>query len=210
MKKLLIWLPVILIIGCGLFGGEDYYPLKVGNMWKYTGYNTMQDTSSTTIDTIAKMNIEKEITGTTQIGGKDAYIAVSKVTNYTYIPMIDTTLSVDTSYIVETKDTIWSYQTTNDTNPEIALVLPLELNKSWYQVFGTDTVTYTVIAKEDIMVAAGDYKDCWKVEMKWSNSNMKAYYWYANGTGTTKYLQHYQGGNILWKFWYELIEATIK
>jgi hypothetical protein len=209
MKRLLLLIPVIVIIGCGLFGGEDFFPLKVGNIWKYTGYTTMQDTAATTVDTTSMMVAENEITGTVQIGGADAYVSVTKLTNYTYIPMVDTTESVDTSYIQESNDTIWSYDAVSDTTPMITMVLPLEQDKTWSQVMGTDTITYTVIAKEDITVPAETYTNCWKVEMTHSGSDQKAYYWYADGTGTVKYYNENMMMNYLIKFWYELTEATL-
>ncbi len=209
MKKLLLLVPVLIIVGCGLFGGEDYYPLKVGNLWKYEGYTTMQDTTTTTIDTTAMTKYESEITGTAQIGGKDVFVTVLKTTRYSYWPMVDTTVTYDTSYTKEEKDTIWSYETLADTMPTISMVLPLELNKTWMQVSGTDTVTYTVKAKEDMTVPAKAYSNCWKVEMKMSGSDEKAYYWYADGVGLIKYWMDYYTGNYLMKMWLELTASTI-
>jgi hypothetical protein len=209
MKKLLLLIPVIVIIGCGLFGGEDFYPLAVGNLWKYTGYSTMQDTSATTVDTTQMMMAENEITGTVQIGGKDAYLSITTVTAYTYIPMVDTVESVDTSYIQESNDTIWSYEAVDDSMPMITMVLPIEQDKTWSQVYGTDTITYTVMAKEDITVSAGTYNNCWKVKMTMSGSDHEAYYWYADGTGMVKYYNENANMNYLMKMWYELTEATL-
>ncbi|MBS4015270.1 MAG: hypothetical protein KGZ86_02415 [Candidatus Latescibacteria bacterium] len=159
MKKLLLLVPVLLIIGCGLFGGKDFYPLKIGNIWKYTGYTTMADTAATTVDTMSMVKAETEITGTATIGGHEVFVSVMKATRYTYIPMVDSTDWVDTTYMKNLNDTLWSYEALDDTMPTIMLVLPLEVGKTWSQVDGTDTIISTVIAKEDIAVPAQTYKN---------------------------------------------------
>lgn len=210
MKRLLLLIPVIAIIGCGLFGGGDFYPLAVGNIWKYTGFVTYADTSApTVVDTMSMMVAETEITGTATIGGADAYVSVTTVTNYTYFPMIDTSVTVDTSYMQNVNDTLWSYNALTDTMPTMEIVLPLELNKTWTQVFGSDTVTYTVVAKEDITVPAATYSNAWKVKMTTTGSDAESFYWYADGTGTVKYYQESTMMNYLMKIWYELTDVTL-
>ena len=171
MKRLLLLLPVIVIIGCGLFGGEDYFPLKVDNVWNYEGQVIATDTITSTTDTIP-------IKLTNKITAKDAdnfYTLTRTVT-------IDTIVSpTDTTFVKETDDAILSYETKTST-PDTTLLLPLKENKTWTSRVGTDTIVYTVMVKEDVTVPVKTYKNCWKVKMV-ENGGTPVYLWYADGTG---------------------------
>jgi hypothetical protein len=209
MKKVLLALfALALVMSCDFFGGDNYFPLKVGNRWKYEGYATFQDTAATTVDTISKTKIENEIVGTAEINGKTVYTCVTKTTNYNFLPSIDTVITVDTSYFCEDKDTIWSYESLSDTTPQIMMIKPLEASKTWQQIFDDDTVTYTVKTKETVTVPAGEYKNAWKIEVKTAGSTETQYMWYADGVGLIKLYAEYAGNYR--KFWFELIEAEIK
>jgi len=198
MKRLLLLIPVIVIIGCGLFGGEDFFPLKVDNQWKYEGY-IYSATDSATVKT------ETKITGEDQINSKDVFVLVTKMSMYVFSPVVDTIEVTDTSYVMETKDTIWTYSSKTDSTPVITAVLPLELDKTWQQIFGTDTINYIVKVKEDVTVPAETYKNSWKIEVK-ANNVHESYTWYADGTGNVKQLSEVGTD----KFLLELTEATIK
>lgn len=194
MRKLLLLIPVIIIIGCGLFGTKDFFPLKVGNKWIFEGHMYSATDS-------AAIKSEQEITGTDAIGGKDVFVFIQKVVSYVFFPINDTFEFVDTSFIKEDKDTIWSYATKTDSTPMIVAILPLEADKSWTQIFGSDTIKSTVKAQEDITVPAGTFKSCWKIETK-NNGVLANTSWYANGKGQVKAIAE---GYLL-----ELKEATIK
>lgn len=201
MKRLLLLLPVILIIGCGLFGSEDYFPVKVGNIWNYIGYVTSG------ADTTSKTILKNEITEKTTINSKDAFKQVGYVTVYTYLPIVDTSYDTSSVYLAETDDAILSYDSLTAV-PDTALKLPLKKDKTWTQVYSGVTVTYTVLLQEDVTVPAKTYKKAWKVEMSYSvgGTTYTMYYWYADGVGMIK--NSYTSGT--YKSWMELESSTIK
>jgi hypothetical protein len=193
MKRLLLLAPVLIIVGCFLFGGKDYFPLTVDNEWKYEGHSYTTADSST-------IKKETKITGEDQINSKDVFIAVRKTTEYEFYPIFDTTEETDTSYIKEDQDTIWIYDTKTDSTPMLLTILPFELDKTWNVIHGADTTVYTVKAQEDVTVPSDTYKKCWKLEMK--HGTNASYFWFADGTGIVK--QSWSG------YLLELTEATIK
>jgi hypothetical protein len=202
MKRLLLLIPVIVIIGCGLFGGEDFFPLKVGNIWNYDG-TVKEDTT-----TVGTVTMKTELTGTDQISGKDVFVSVMNMTMIVINPA-DTFNFIDTSYVKETNDTILSYSSKTDSTPEIAALLPFENDKTWTQIIGDDTVKYTVLPQEDVTVPAKTYKNCWKVKSV-ENSGTPAYSWYADGTGLIKQSFEEISGSTTYKYLLELTSATIK
>lgn len=194
MKKLLLIIPVLIIVGCGLFGGEDYFPLSVNNEWRYEGYQYTADS--------LKLAMESKITGQDQIKSKDVFVFVNKTTNYRFYPAIDTTVAIDTIYFMESKDTIWRYEDKNDSTPMILTILPFELNKTWRVIdsISADTTVYTVTAQEDVSVPAGTYKNCWKLKI--NDGTTARHFWFADGVGIIK---------LSWtNYLLELKKATIK
>lgn len=200
-KSLILFMTVaLIIIGCGLFGGEDYFPVKVGNIWNYTGYTTYGT------DTLYMVKMKNEITEKTTINNKDAYREMSYITIYTYMPAPDTFYDTTTQYFVETKDAILSYSSTNDPEPDTVLKLPLKKDKTWTQITSGDTITFKVLIQEDVTVPAKTYKNAWKIEQRFSGSTTPTYFWYADGVGMVKTLTEYATS----KTWFELTSATIK
>jgi hypothetical protein len=209
MKRLLLLIPVIAIVGCGLFGGEDFYPLAVDNEWKYDG------TMTTGTDTVAMtMTIEQKITGKDTINTEDVFVMSTTITQKMFTNPPDTTLYVDTtmtrvSYIRETDDTIFSYKTDSTGSvPTVSLLLPLEEGKTWTNIEGNDTTIYTVKPQEDVTIADETYKNCWKIEITGNLMNMSGthYHWYSDGTGLIKRAHTDTTGTFV----LELIESTIK
>lgn len=204
MKRLLLLVPVLIIVGCGLFGGEDYFPLKVGNIWKYEG-TAKYDTT-----TVGTLTAKMEITGTDQIGGKDVFVSVVNMTFIALNPP-DTTDVIDTSYIKEAKDTILSYSTKTDSTPEITALLPLKKDLTWTQIAGGDTMHYKVLLQENVTVPAKEYKNCWKIQVIHnSDSGTPTYAWYADGTSLVKRSWEETSGTTTITCLLQLTEATIK
>jgi hypothetical protein len=177
MKRLLLLIPVIVIVGCGLFGGEDFFPLAVDNEWLYEGHEYSGDSSNFVMNS--------KITGEDQINGNDVFVFVDNTTYYQFFPMADTFEESETSYVREDKDTIWYYFSKTDSMPMIVALLPFELGKTWDMIYGTDTTTFTMTAQEDVTVPADTYKDCWKIEMK-SGGTVLRNMWFADGVGQIK------------------------
>ncbi|MEO0091274.1 MAG: hypothetical protein ABIK61_00985 [candidate division WOR-3 bacterium] len=202
MRKSLLLLGIValIIIGCGLFGGEDYFPVKVGNIWNYTGYTTYGN------DTLYMVQMKNEITEKTTINNNDAYRQMSYITTYAYMPVPDTFYDTTIHYFVETKDAVLSYGSPFG-QPDTALKLPLKKDKTWTQIYTSgDTVTFKVLIQEDVTVPAKTYKNAWKIEQRWSGSTTPTYFWYADGVGMIK--TYSETGTS--KTWFELTSATIK
>jgi hypothetical protein len=178
MKRLLLLIPVIAIIGCGLFGSKDYFPLAVDNQWVYNLLATMGAS-----DTVATGLYTNDITTKITIGGDDAYIMTAKDSVYLISPD-SAFVTTETIYLRDTKDAFLSYSDTTEA-PDTFLFKDLKLDKTWTTIVGTDTTVSTVVLQEDVTVPAGTYNDCWKVKMV-HNSETPNYYWFGSGTGLVK------------------------
>ena len=208
MKRLLLLIPVIAIIGCGLFGGADYYPLAVGNIWTYAGMVTV--TTNNVTDTTSKMFVTMNITANDQtIGGNKVFTSTSRDSIVTFNP--DTfNVGTDTSYLREADDAILTYASLTDSTPDTTLMTDLKANKTWTQYVGNDTIVYTVgSAKEDVVVPAKTYS-AWKVTEVVNTGGTPMYSWYADGTGTVKMSYTYTYYTATVAVWYDLTAATIK
>lgn len=184
MKKLLCLLPVIaLIISCG--GTTSvYYPIAVGNTWIYQMTTTTivqidsvtADTTITTGETDTEMTVE-----TTLDNGTPVFEIVSIIT------WDDTLMSDvnDTSYIEETEDYIFSYGSLDETEPDTALVLPIEDGNTWTVHSDTSmTITATVMGQQDVQVPAGTYTECWRIAWVTTPGNDTSYNYYAPDVGS--------------------------
>jgi len=171
MKKLLVLIPIMLIVvGCG-GGGQNIYPLTVGNTWNYTTITTTTTPIDTTTDTTT---VDVEITAQTALdNGKEVFEVVS---------------GTSTSYIEDADDYVFGYDTKADTIPDTLLALPLEEGKSWTvtsDTAGTAFKTY-VVGKENVIVPFGTYNDCWKLGNIIGNDTTGVNVYYAEGTGMVK------------------------
>jgi hypothetical protein len=207
MKRLLLLIPVIIIVGCGLFGGKDYMPLTVNNQWVYNMLETV--TVSSVMDTAATAVTTNTITSKTTIGGDDAYIMTTKDSMHMYSPYDTIIVSTGSAYIRDTKDAILSYGSDTTSAPDTFLLKDLKLDKTWTQISGTDTSVSTVVLQEDVTVPAATYSNCWKVKVV-HNSGTPYYYWFADGTGMVKYSYIYTYYTATVAISQELQSATIK
>jgi hypothetical protein len=178
MKRLLLLAPVLIIVGCFLFGGKDYLPLAVDNQWVY---NVLATISAS--DTVATGVYTNKIATKITIGGDDAYKMTAKDSVHLVSPD-SAFVTTSTVYIRDAKDAFLTYSDTTEA-PDTFLFKDLELDKTWTQIIGADTTVSTVVLKEDVDVTAGTYDDCWKVKMV-HNSGLPSYYWFASGTGVVK------------------------
>lgn len=218
MKRLLaltaLFCTALILVNCDLFGGsEDYYPMATGSTWDYEGSIT-QTTTAAAVDTIHTSTGRNEIAGkATLTSGEEVARFVNIETTHCRQPET-TWVFTDTSYARQEGDYILAYESLDDTEPDTALALPLELNKTWQIHVAGDTVTTgTVVAQEDVTVPAGTYKDCWKVEVTTvdgSDGIPKMHYWYADGIGRVKWLMESTGAGYIMTFVTELTAASIK
>ena len=180
MKRLLLLAPVLIIVGCFLFGGKDYLPLAVDNQWVY---NVLATISAS--DTVATGVYTNKIATKITIGGDDAYKMTVKDSVHLVSPD-SAFVTTSTVYIRDAKDAFLTYSDTTEA-PDTFLFKDLELDKTWTQIdtVSHDTTVNTVVLKEDVTVPAGTYDDCWKVKMV-HNSGLPNYYWFASGTGVVK------------------------
>jgi len=171
MKKLLLALPILMFVSCGIFGGADYSPMAVGSVWNYQGYTKTDTTIVTTSTSKTEAKAEAKLTS-----GEDVVEFVS-TTNTTVKATGQTTTSTSKYYLRDAGDYILSYAKLDDTKPDTVLALPLEAGKTWHPDSG---VTAKVIAEEDVTVKAGDYK-AWKTE--YNTAGFISYTWLADGIG---------------------------
>ncbi|MCX7994366.1 MAG: hypothetical protein N3A65_01145 [candidate division WOR-3 bacterium] len=199
MKKLFVLVPVVLfLIGCG--GGEkDYWPLSVGNVWEYQSQTkvTTPDTTFTITD-----SLKIEITGETTLNnGKKVFEAIMS------------NGGGDTTYWEKTDDYVFIYDNKADTEPDTALVLPLEEGKTWnFHKDSLYTETIKIIGKESVTVPAGTYDDCWKAMDIYSSTSITetSYVWLAPDVGQVKMIRTESDTNYTMETKLELYNVTIK
>ncbi len=206
MKRLLLLLPILFFLSCGIFGKkEEYFPMGIGSVWNYFSLSLIETASST--DTIQKVTIQTEARKKDKLTtGEDVTEFFSTDTIKMKIPYETTYVVTRSSYIRESGNYILTYESKSDETPDTTLVQPLAKDKSWRV---NSTTTATVISQEDVTVKAGTYKNAWKIELN-TNGN-KMYYWYANGKGMVKgYMENEYVPGYKFILNMELTSATIK
>jgi hypothetical protein len=189
MKRLLVLVPVLamaLFVGCATT--EDYFPMSVGSTWDYSYISTLETTTAA-LDTTSTMTVHtlanREATLT---AGGTAVEFISTVTTHMMSPYDTTITTTDTSYTREDDSLRLHYSSFDDSVPDTSYVTTFELDKTWEE----GDASFKVVAKEDVTVEGGTFKNCWKVEVTPDASpTMKSHYWYANGTGMVKYHTSY-------------------
>ena len=211
MKKLLILTVAAVacfIVGCSS-GTDDYFPMSVGSQWDYSGY-MLYGTTTAAMDTLQTMTMTTVAQAkTTLTGGEEVVPFQSTVITRQLFPIVMTDTSIGTSYSREVGDAILSYESTSDSTPDTVMMMPLEEGKTWHN--GSNS-TALVVGKEDVTVAAGTYKNAWKIKYTSvsGSDTMEIFQWFAKGVGAVK--THYEftdaGYNMI--FNQELSSATIK
>jgi len=182
MKKLLCLLPIIvLVIGCG--GEAVYYPITVGNTWLYqTTVTTIVQLDSVTADTtVTTGETDTDITAETTLDNGTAVFEIVSMITWDDTLMTDVT---DTSFVEETEDYVLSYEDKADTEPDTALVLPIENGNTWTIHSDTSlTTTAVVMGQQDVQVPAGTYTECWRIALISTPGNDTVYTYYAPDIG---------------------------
>ena len=175
MKKLLCLLPIIvLIIGCG--GEAVFYPLTVGNHWVYqTTVTTITQIDTVTADTTTALGeTDNEITAETTLDNGTAVFEVLALVTWEDTLMPDQT---DTVYLEETEDYILQYEDKADTDPDTAMVLPIEDGNTWTVHSDTSsTTTAVVLDQRDVQVPAGTYNECWRIAFITDDDTVYTYF----------------------------------
>ncbi len=219
MKKSLLFVALLaavalLVTSCDLFGGDKagYYPMTVGSTWEFQGWMTTEQVDQ---DTIFTSKTHAEVTQkVTLAGGEEASEFVMTESTHMRLPQETTIVYVDTSYARETDNYVLAYDSKDDTDPDTVLALPLEEGKTWtIHTSGDTTLSAKVIGKETTNVPAGEYKNCWKVEITTnvgSDATPTMHYWYADGVGRVKNFMEYTEQSYKTTLINELTSATIK
>jgi len=192
----------LLTAGCDIFGGKaDFFPMKVGSVWNYTWTAIMSDSmmsDTTTATVMDKAEAEAELTS-----GEKVVMFINAMT------MDNDETYYDTTYIRKDGEKVLQYESTSDTMPQTVIDGPLAIDKSW--TVGED-VFAKVVAKENVTVAAGTYKNCWKIAMtSVTDADTTTWHtWFADGTGQVKAHAEEEESGRTWKWLMELTSATIK
>jgi len=187
-------------LGCDKLSPEpDYYPTTVGSTWRYEGEMLFAQGDA---DTFATMVQRVEITGTTTLaGGSEAAVVVSLDSMETRIgPDASITVTYDTTYIVKRDSLVLSYDSLNDNTPQTILSLPITEGKTWdVWASGDEKVEAMVLGKEDAVVPAGSFKDCWKMKFTYTGPDpeeLLMHHWVADGVGMVQYRMEMESGQF--------------
>jgi hypothetical protein len=180
---------VVLVANCDLFGGgtPDYYPQTIGSNWLFESALTFEQADA---DTVYTSRTHSVVTRTANLtAGDEVAEFVSTDSTHMRFPAETTQVSIDTVYVRQTDSYVLAYESLDDQEPDTALAIPLEENKTWtFSSRGDTVITGTVVAKETVTTPAGDYQDCWKVEMMTTvgTETVTMYWWYADGIGRVR------------------------
>jgi hypothetical protein len=211
MKKLLILTVAALVcfmVGCKSGGSDDYFPMTVGSQWDYSGY-TLYGTTNPPTDTMQTMTSTTIAQAkTTLSNGNEVVPFQSTTVKHILFPIERTDTTSVTGYARESGDVILSYSSTNDTTPDTLMITTLEANKTWYD----GSRTALVVGQEDVTVAAGTYKNAWKIKYTTvsGSDTMEMFQWFAKGVGAVK--THYETSESGFYIIYDqgLTSSTIK
>ncbi len=189
-------------------GVEDYYPTTIGSVWNYKMFVLMASPTDGTLDTIQTETRATVATRNDKLtSGEDVVEIVSTNLVTLRFPRESTFTIVETCYVRETGDMVLSYATKDDTEPDTTLVLPLSRGKTWNVGHG---ITAEVIEQEDVTVAAGTYKNTWKIKQRESGATEEIFIWLANRVGTVKIHSEWSSGGYNFTLHGELTSASIK
>ncbi|HDS08739.1 MAG TPA: hypothetical protein ENN73_00800 [Firmicutes bacterium] len=163
-----------------LTGDADYYPLSIGNYWRYS--SQLNDDYSLKV---------KEMVW---YGGRHSFRVEKREGN-----------SYSSSFYSKVQDGVqifssngWSYY----------VQYPFIKNGGWKYSYGDTTIVYTLEGWEDIQTPAGNFKDCAKFFVSEGRETMSGldviseyYYWFSKNVGIVKIEQTYSKVNQ-----YELIQ----
>jgi CBS domain-containing protein len=200
MKKLLLFIPIVLyIIGCG-GAAVNYFPLSVGSVWEYW----MTSTTTTPTDTTETTGTQYvEITEETTLD--DGTEVVEQMTITTTVVEPDTSVDTTYTYMEETEDYIRGYEDKADTLPDTWAELPIEEGNTWDV---NDIMSAVVLGKEAVSVPAGNYDDCW--EIGYITDNDTVYVYFADGVGMVRQYMEITEGDVVFESETELESATIE
>ncbi len=193
MKKPLLlaalFCAALVLVNCDLFGSKpDFFPMTVGSTWTFQGWMTYEQVDDP--DTLFTSRTVTEVTGTTTLStGEEVAEFQSTDTTHTLVPAETTSVNVSRSFVRQDGDYILAFDSRDDTEPDTALSLPLEQGKTWTVHSKADTsITALVLKKETVTVRAGEFKDCWKLEITISTGGLgqKTFWWYADGIGRVR------------------------
>lgn len=199
MKNLLVLalLTGILLVsaGCDLSGGPpDYFPLTAGNRWEYAELELRVTPDST--DTLSRETVTIELPGRTRLAsGDSAWVVVTTQAG-----------SADTTFYRETDGRVLSYEDPDDDEPVTFLSLPLEQDATWWV---DEDIYARVVGKEALTVAAGRYKDCWKITW-FEDGDTLFHYWLAPDVGIALFEEESEVSGVRYVTRRELTSADLK
>lgn len=186
---------------------NSVFPLTVGNVWN-TQFYLLEGQPTAPLDTYETgTTISSAVEKDNLTNGKEVIKLQTVSTVYVHSnSSADTT--TDSSYLREENNAILSYTALDDTVGDTVMVLDPEVGQTWNQ----GPATAVVVGLEDVTVAAGTYKQAWKVKRTTSigGDTVATFSWYANGVGNVKTHSEseYQGSSQVYDE--ELTSATIK
>ena len=210
MKRLLLIAPVLAVLlfaGCDLFGGSpDYYPLTVGNAWNQRAVSILETTDATPETSLVTETRSVIIGKDTLNSGLDVFVVAASATMHFRSP--ETTYVVyDTSFVHESDSAVLAFQSKSDTAGSTILNLPLEAGRTWAQ----GVAVATVVQQENVTVAAGTYKNCWRVDYNVAiQPGLTMHTWYGNKVGEVKTETVIIAANYKSTYISELTSAIIK
>ncbi len=215
MRKALIALTLFgtlaLFVSCDIFGSKpDYYPLSIGSTWNWYAWTLMNTGTDGTPDTVQTLTINTRATRNEKLSsGEDVVELVQVGTVHIRYPRESTYTIDETCYVRETDKFVLSYDNKNDPEPDTILALPLAAGNQWRV---NQEMTAEALKQEDITVAAGTYRNAWKIETRavYGNNTVSMFEWYADRVGNVQYHSEQSYSGYTYIYHGELISATIK
>jgi len=182
--------------GCNPFdsGETSYFPLSVGNTWRYVFVDLTVESGTT--DTFSIDTVDIEVTALAELASGDSAFTVES----------DDDDLLEEGYYRVTDDFVLFFEDLDDDEPDTLLKMPLDDVSPWRQ---NEYVLAQVRGQEDTTVVAGTYKDCWKI--RYSEDNDLLYdRWYAPNVGICLQQWFESDGGATDIERYELISTNVR
>jgi len=183
------------------------FPMTIGSVWN-TEFYVLQGTTAAALDTVqtgVTMSTAAEKVNLTN--GKEVVKFRNENTVHNFVP--ESTFSTTSySYMREEDDAILSYAAPDDTTGDTVMMSNPAVGQSWSQ----GPLTAIVVGQEDVTVAAGTYRNAWKVKLvsNVGGATIELFSWSARGTGNVKMYHEGEQAGFSQVFSQELTSATIK
>lgn len=174
MKKILLVLGIISIIGCKKEKIKDIMPLNVGNYWNY--YRIVVEDNDTTLKDIFKMEVINQ--------NNDTFYLIGSL--FTFEELSEKP-EEETTKVIFYENSLFTF---TDDQLDTQLVLPLKEGNYWKI---NEEFTAEVVDMEEVNIDNEKYSNCWRIKYRNEEGDIQKELWVKEGIGIVKFQREEDG-----------------